>query len=232
MLRNEFGFVLQIQWQHINNVGDQSPFVNSLITHFKLTTPIIRDNLSSSRKYFTQFCHKFVNSFIPKYITTLYKCRPTNSQDGTNNIMGCEQLLLDTHSIKTVLLDLPSIGSSVNRKAPASYTKVVVKGMTKAEMIIKVVMAPIVPAIGFTEQFLKLLPDSSFTEFHKILDMKGLRRTDQTQLVELLKRNAPKEMVAAVEMGQLSSMSMGNSPDSEKGHIKKLEKLIKKRLPN
>lgn len=230
MLDNK-NFFLQIQWQHINNVGDQSPFVNSLITHFKLTTPIIRDNLSSSRKYFTQFCHKFVNSFIPKYITTLYKCRPTNTQDGTNNIMGCEQLLLDTHSIKTVLLDLPSIGSSVNRKAPASYTKVVVKGMTKAEMIIKVVMAPIVPAIAFTEQFLKLLPDSSFTEFHKILDMKGLRRTDQTQLVELLKRNAPKEMVAAVEMGQLS-MAMANSPDSEKGHIKKLEKLIKKRLPN
>ncbi|XP_037030486.1 vacuolar protein sorting-associated protein 53 homolog [Bradysia coprophila] len=219
----------KIQWQHINNVGDQSPFVNSLITHFKLTIPIIRDNLSSSRKYFTQFCHKFVNSFIPKYITTLYKCRPTNSQDGTNNIMGCEQLLLDTHSIKTVLLDLPSIGSSVNRKAPASYTKVVVKGMTKAEMIIKVVMAPIVPATGFTEQFLKLLPDSSFTEFHKILDMKGLRRTDQTQLVELLKRNAPKEMV--VEMGQLSSLASSNSPE-EKGHIKKLEKLIKKRLPN
>lgn len=224
-------FVFQIQWQHINNVGDQSPFVNSLITHFKLTIPVIRDNLSSSRKYFTQFCHKFVNSFIPKYITTLYKCRPTNTQDGTNNIMGCEQLLLDTHSIKTVLLDLPSIGSSVNRKAPASYTKVVVKGMTKAEMIIKVVMAPIVPAIGFTEQFLKLLPDSSFTEFHKILDMKGLRRADQTQLVELLKRNAPKEMVAAVEMGQLSSLASANSPE-EKGHIKKLEKLIKKRLPN
>lgn len=162
----------------------------------------------------------------------MYKCRPTNAQDGTNNIMGCEQLLLDTHSIKTVLLDLPSIGSSVNRKAPASYTKVVVKGMTKAEMIIKVVMAPIQPALAFTEQFLKLLPDSSFTEFHKILDMKGLRRTDQTQLVELLKRNAPKEMVAAVEMGQLSSMMTANTPDSEKGHIKKLEKLIKKRLPN
>lgn len=49
-----------------------------------------------------------------------------------------EQLLLDTHSLKTVLLDLPSIGSQVVRKAPASYTKIVVKGMTRAEMILKV----------------------------------------------------------------------------------------------
>lgn len=52
-------------------------------------------------------------------------------------ILPC-QLLLDTHSLKTVLLDLPSIGSQVLRKAPASYTKIVVKGMTRAEMILKV----------------------------------------------------------------------------------------------
>ena len=47
--------------------------------------------------------------------------------------------VLDTHSIKTLLLDLPSIGSKVaTRKAPASYTKIVVKGMTRAEMTLKV----------------------------------------------------------------------------------------------
>ena len=39
-----------------------------------------------------------------------------------------------------VLLDLPSIGSQVVRKAPASYTKIVVKGMTRAEMILIVVI--------------------------------------------------------------------------------------------
>ena len=71
------------------------------------------------------------------------------------------QLLLDTHSLKTVLQDLPSLGSSVVRKAPArfkwgfsqiyicivliqndvffSYSKIVIKGMTKAEMILKVI---------------------------------------------------------------------------------------------
>lgn len=56
------------------------------------------------------------------------------------------QLLLDTHSLKMVLLDLPSIGSQVVRKAPASYTKIVVKGMTRAEMILKVTQACWYPA--------------------------------------------------------------------------------------
>uniref|UniRef100_A0A1L8DW08 Vacuolar protein sorting-associated protein 53 homolog n=1 Tax=Nyssomyia neivai TaxID=330878 RepID=A0A1L8DW08_9DIPT len=222
----------KIQWQTISNVGDQSSFVNSIITHFKQTIPTIRDNLATSRKYYIQFCHKFVNSFIPKYINHLYKCRLTSVQE--SNVLGCEQLLLDTHSLKTVLMDLPSIGSQVNRKAPASFTKIVIKGMTKAEMIIKVVMAPVIPASVFTEQFLKLLPDSTLVEFHKVLDMKGMRRVDQAQLAELFKRTAPKENLSlaldAVSSGAAAKLL--DSPDGDKGRIKKLEKLIKKRLPN
>uniref|UniRef100_A0A8C0KE96 Vacuolar protein sorting-associated protein 53 homolog n=1 Tax=Canis lupus dingo TaxID=286419 RepID=A0A8C0KE96_CANLU len=121
----------KMQWQNVEHVGDQSPYVTSVILHIKQNVPIIRDNLASTRKYFTQFCIKFANSFIPKFITHLFKCKPIS-------MVGAEQLLLDTHSLKMVLLDLPSIGSQVVRKAPASYTKIVVKGMTRAEMILKV----------------------------------------------------------------------------------------------
>lgn len=54
-----------------------------------------------------------------------------------------------------------------------SYTKVVVKGMTKAEMILKLVMAPTMKHYtSFVDQYLKLLPESDMTEFQKILEMK------------------------------------------------------------
>ena len=53
----------------------------------KQTIPLIRDNLASSRKYFTQFCIKFANTFIPKFLQNLYKCRPLST-------VGAEQLLL------------------------------------------------------------------------------------------------------------------------------------------
>lgn len=221
----------KIQWHQINNVGDQSPFVNSIISHFKSTVPIIRENLATSRKYYTQFCHKFVNSFIPKYINNLYKCRLTNAQDGGGNILGCEQLLLDTHSLKTVLLDLPSIGSQINRKAPPTYTKVVIKGMTKAEMIVKIVMTPVIPANTFCEQYLKLLPESSLGEFQKILDMKNLKRIDQTNLVDIFKKLGHNSI--NTNLDQLDgNLSLTSTPESDRGRIKKLEKLIKKRLPN
>ncbi|XP_011187096.2 vacuolar protein sorting-associated protein 53 homolog [Zeugodacus cucurbitae] len=179
----------KVQWQSISNVGDQSAFISSICANFKQTIPVIRDNLATSRKYFTQFCHKFVKAFIPKFINVLYKCKLTHS-DGTNNVLGCEQLLLDTHSLKTALLDLPSIGSSVNRKAPTSYTKVVVKDMTRAEMIIKVVMTPVQPPAHFTQQVLKLLPDITIAEYQKILDMKAVKRVDQLQLIDLFKHTA------------------------------------------
>lgn len=251
---------------------------------FHTTIPIVRDNLAASRKYYTQFCHKFVNSFIPRYINALYKCRLMNSSSASNadvsgnanassanatnhsSILGCEQLLLDTHSLKTILLDLPSIGSQVKRKAPASYSKVVVKGMTKAEMVIKVVMQPTTPAQAFIEQYLKLLPESSQIEFNKIMDMKGLRRSDSTYLLELYKRMAPKDIVPqstnpfendsdSIDTGNgstisnamktsasensiastikqtASSVTSSLTASADKGRIRKLENLIKKRLP-
>lgn len=108
------------------------------------------------------YCPFFFSSFIPKFINHLFRCKPI-SMVGAEQVSSvcfnlytvrmrycfytsvpllCKlvhcQLLLDTHSLKTVLLDLPSIGSQVLRKAPASYTKIVVKGMTRAEMILKV----------------------------------------------------------------------------------------------
>lgn len=195
----------KIQWQNISNVGDQSAFISSIYINFKQTVPVIRDNLITSRKYFTQFCHKFVNVFIPKYINVLYKCKLT-TMDSASNILGCEQLLLDTHSLKTALMDLPSIGSSVNRKAPTSYTKVVVKDMTRAEMIIKVVMTPIHPTDNFVQQVLKLLPDITISEYQKILDMKTVKRADQMSLIDVFQKTA--STVAAVIGSDIKAYNM------------------------
>lgn len=59
----------QMPWQSVEHVGDQSPYVTSIIMHIKQNVPIIRDNLSSTRKYFTQFCIKFT-----KYNTYTRSC--------------------------------------------------------------------------------------------------------------------------------------------------------------
>ena len=56
--------------------------------------PLVRDNLASSRKYFTQFCVKFVNAFIPKFLHHVYKCKPIREGSFTYDVfterhLGC-----------------------------------------------------------------------------------------------------------------------------------------------
>uniref|UniRef100_A0A674EH52 Vacuolar protein sorting-associated protein 53 homolog n=1 Tax=Salmo trutta TaxID=8032 RepID=A0A674EH52_SALTR len=211
----------KMPWQSVEHVGDQSPYVTSVIMHIKQNVPIIRENLASTRKYFTQFCIKFTNSFIPKFINHLFRCKPIS-------MVGAEQLLLDTHSLKTVLLDLPSIGSQVVRKAPASYTKIVVKGMTRAEMILKVVMAPHEPTVVFVDNYIKLLADGNPETFQKTLDMKGLKRSEQSSMLELFRQRLPAPPSGA-DGGPSLSFSTP-TPEQENSRIRKLEKLIKKRL--
>ncbi|XP_050525562.1 vacuolar protein sorting-associated protein 53 homolog [Daktulosphaira vitifoliae] len=177
--------MVKISWQNISTVGDQSEYVSFITSHLKIVIPVVRSYLSSSRKYFTKFCITFANSFIPKFIQHLYKCKPMSN-------IGAEQLLLDTHSLKTILLDLPSINLEENRKAPASYTKVVVKGMTKAEMILKLVMAPTMKHYtSFVDQYLKLLPESDMSEFQKILEMKGLKAAERNELLNIFRPRNP-----------------------------------------
>ncbi|XP_055846832.1 vacuolar protein sorting-associated protein 53 homolog [Episyrphus balteatus] len=178
------GAMNKVQWQNISNVGDQSSYISAIIMNFKETIPIIRDNLTYSSKYFIQFCHKFVDLFIPKFIQTLYKCRFT-TPDGLINILGCEQLLLDTCILKTLLLNLPLIGSNVEQKAPTSFVKVVLKNMNRAEIIIKIIMLSIQPNDAFIAHILKLLPDITRIEFQNILEMKSVKRFHQIQLMEI-----------------------------------------------
>ncbi|XP_032672453.1 vacuolar protein sorting-associated protein 53 homolog [Odontomachus brunneus] len=206
----------KVQWSSVEVVGDQSNYVNTIIAHLRQTIPTIRDRLSSCRKYFTQLCVKFASSFIPKLIQQLFKCKPLNT-------VGAEQLLLDVHMLKTALLDLPSTGYQVQRKAPLAYAKVVIKGMAKAEMILKIVMSPIESPSDYVKQCRMRLPDLPFSEFQKILDMKGLKKTEQVLLLEQFKQLENADAAHAAK-----SHAAHDSPEHEAGSIKRLEKLIKK----
>ena len=96
-------------------------------------------------------------------------------------------------------------------------------------MIVKIVMANINPHALFIEQYLKLLPDNTFAEFHKVCDMKGIKRADQAVLVDVYKKMLPVENTNA---NKSENEALDEKEIDDKGRIKKLENLIKKRLPN
>ena len=51
--------IVQVAWQNIEVVGDQSNYVDTIASRTRTIVPLIRENLVSARKYFTNFCHKF-----------------------------------------------------------------------------------------------------------------------------------------------------------------------------
>lgn len=219
----------KINWAQIQQVGDESAYVSQLISIWRGMVPRVRDCLASSRKYFTQFCVKFVSNFMTKFISSLYKCKPLST-------VGAEQLLLDTHSLKTVLMDLPNVCESAalkpSRKAPVAFTKVVVKGMTRAEMILKVVMSHADPPNQFIDQYIRLVQDPDSAELVKLLDMKGIKRSEQPPFLQLYKESEQQQNKRSSD--SVEDINKGLSSDneyiSEETRIKKLEKLIKKRL--
>lgn len=121
-------------------------------------------------------------------------------------------------------------------------------------MTLKVVMSPSEPVKTFVEQFVKLVADADLADFQRVLDMKGLRKAEQAQYLELFKATSPAastlltaaaasnssalSVLGATPATALSQMRNGSSnlasaafsARGEESRIKKLERLIKQRL--
>ncbi|KAF6029071.1 VPS53 [Bugula neritina] len=100
--------------------------------------------------------------------------------------------------------------------------------MTRAEMILKVVMSPHDPYQGFVDNCIKLLSDTDFTEFQKILDMKGLKRGEQACLTEMFKARSPHNVASAASANSAGSANQNVEHDTSR--IRKLERLIRNRM--
>ncbi|CAL2036867.1 unnamed protein product [Caenorhabditis brenneri] len=168
--------ISKVNWSAVDCVGDESPFIGAMRAHLRQAVPLIRDMLSDRRKYFAHFCLKLATQLAHKFVGALFRCRAISTH-------GAEQLLLDTHSLKTFLLSVPSIDSVINSKPPTAYVASVNAALTKAEMILKVVMCSLETVDEFAEQYIKLLPASDVAEMQKVLEMKGVKRQEHSAIL-------------------------------------------------
>lgn len=208
--------------------------MSSLITTFHQLFPVIRENLHDLPSQYYNFCSRFATTFIAKFIANLYRCKPLSHG-------GAEQLLLDSHTLKKTLLELPEYQATSGNKVPASYSGAVVAGMTKAEMILKIVLVSSSPPEMFVENYFKLIHEKDISEFQKVLDMKNIKKGEAAILSEIFRKKCL-QLGSSGTLGDLyHNSSTGNASttnDAEGGdgaeldssRIKKLEKLIMKRL--
>jgi hypothetical protein len=106
----------------------------------------------------------------------------TFDEDRHNNVVSpgrwCVHLQL--------LLEMPTFGG-VLAAAPGGYVKLVSREMGKAEALLKVILSPVE---GLCDTFRALLPDSPTADFKTVLDLKGLKKSEQTALTEEWSRRA------------------------------------------
>ena len=110
----------------------------------------------------------FNRSFLTKYYTTIFKCRPISE-------VGAEQMLLDTHALKTILIQMTHLGcdpSEAKQPPPATYLKILGRGVSKVEQLLKVVLRSHDPPAGIVETFILLNPEGDAQSFQKILELK------------------------------------------------------------
>ena len=169
------GEMIKINWATLDLVGDQSEYVNSFSSVLADSIPRLGSLLAPNN--FRFMCDKFTASFIPRFYSTIYKCKSLSDS-------GTQQLLLDAQAIRTLLLDIPSLG---NHSLPPSYSRTVTQEMSRAENLLKVILSP---PDTILSNFLALMPITAAQEMPQILELKGLKREESQQvLLEMKRRN-------------------------------------------
>ncbi|KJH40611.1 Vps53-like protein [Dictyocaulus viviparus] len=225
--------ITKINWSTVDEVGDESPFVAAIRSHLRGAIPQLRDLLSDRRKYFAHLCLKLATQMSQKFVGTLFRCKPISTH-------GAEQLLLDTHSLKSFLLQMPSIDSAVATKPPTAYVYGVSSALNKAEMILKVVMSNMDTPENFVEHYSTLIPESNIPELQKVMDMRGVKKSEQTLILQVYRQKfgAAVDATPAVPIGisnPLSAtqalnavVSMAADGLSDTTSMRRLEKLVKR----
>ena len=98
-------------------------------------------------------------------------------------------------------------------------------------------MSPSDPVKPFVEQYVKLVSDADYLELQNVLEMKGVKKVEQSQYLEIFKTLAPNAEFKASPRNIASNESFTENSSVEpqsrlaiggdESRIKKLERLIK-----
>lgn len=186
MDRMDVGFrgMQQLPWGTINQVGEESSYCHQFHSALQESMNKIRDVLSHT--YFSNFCMKLATEIIGRYQESLMKQKRISE-------MGSQQLLVDTYSLKSLLLNLHHIGIDTSTPAglkakstytiPSIYTRFVNNRIGHLEMVLKLVSTP---EDVLVEKFRVLWPEGQPADLQMLMSMKGMKKQDQQSFLESL----------------------------------------------
>ncbi|CAE6467699.1 unnamed protein product [Rhizoctonia solani] len=169
-----FQTLLKSNWGAIETVTGSSAWVEELGTATASVSEVVHDKIEP-KKYVRSFSDRASNALVTRFTNSLVKSRPIKG-------LGGEQLLLDLQSFKSSLLKIPGSGAS----AESMYARNVTKNISRLETLLKVIITPVDPPDAFVLNYILLIGDSSFSNFQKVLDLKGTPKAEQNTLLDTL----------------------------------------------
>ncbi len=164
-------------WSKMEMVGDQSSWVAEMLSRIKERASEVLGMLHK-QQYARAFCDNLVDSIANAFIVSIFQCKPISE-------VGAEQMLLDSYALKKGFEELLTINAQPNTSTPAGYIRRVNQTMSRLDPILKTLQVRPSPPEALVQAYLIHIADRSDTNFRKILDLKGLRKQDQSHLMEL-----------------------------------------------
>lgn len=203
-----------INWGATASVGEESSYLHVLNAVLLDAIPRIRESLSTS--YFNNYCTKLATEILGRFLDAILRQKRISD-------MATQQLLLDTYNVKTLLLQLQQLtadansrGASSSGPAPSSmYVKFVTGKVAHIEMVLKLVGTP---EDMLLERFRIMWPEGTAADLQLLMALKGVKRPDQTALLEMfgLAASGSSKNAAVKNIGSLfsgpSSSSTSSSP--------------------
>lgn len=167
-LRGSLAAITRTEWAEWSAVGDSSAYVEEISTKMSMLMPLLGSKLSKPHMRF--FLERLAAELVPAFSKHLYSC-------GRMNHTAAQQLLLDATSIKTLVLRLPPLAGA---PVPGTFQKYVTRETGKIEAMLKVVLSPTEMAVS---AYTALVPNGTATDLQRILEIKGLPRTESAPLI-------------------------------------------------
>ncbi|KAF5385912.1 hypothetical protein D9615_002629 [Tricholomella constricta] len=166
-----FATMARTMWTASSQVSGQSAYAGELVTAAEQVIETVKP-LVEQKKYLRNLFDKACSLILAKFTTAIVKSRPLKE-------IGAEQLLIDLQQVKGYLSKMP--GEAL---MTASYTRGLTKSTTRLEALLKVIVTPVDPPEGFILNYTLLIGDASFSNFQKILDLKGTPKAQQNSLLD------------------------------------------------
>ncbi|KAJ7282965.1 Vps53-like protein [Mycena rebaudengoi] len=166
-----FAAMSRSSWSTQKQVSGPSAYTADLVGAVEQVVETVKP-LVEQKKYSRNFLDKACSLILGKFTNSLVKSRPLKE-------IGAEQLLIDLQTVKACLLKMP--GESLTT---TTYTRGLTKSTTRLETLLKVIVTPVDPPEGFILNYTLLIKDASFSNFQKILDLKGTPKAEQNNLLD------------------------------------------------